>query len=109
MFIWTRTGEKLVKTDDIKVISMEDMTKQALELHPATQGEVYALRAYYTVDDRKNSIILASYSDIETASEGFAQLIRAIGNGAVVFSFCENISLSDDEKAPPEEVIGLEP
>ena len=88
---------------------MEDGTKQARELHPATQGEVYVLRAYYSVDDRKNSVILATYSDAETTREQFAQMIRAIGEGAVVFSFCEDVLLSDDGKGEPEEVIDLEP
>lgn len=109
MFIWVKTGETLVKTDDIQVISLEDGTKQARELPPVAQGEVYVLRACYSVDDRKNSIILASYNNIETARERFSQLIRAIGKGAIVFSFCEDISLADDDQETPEEVIDLEP
>lgn len=109
MFIWTKTGSNLVKTDDIQVISMEDGTKEARELHPATQGEVYVLRAYYSVDDKKNSIVLATYDDHATTIERFAQLIQALGNGAVVFSFCESDLLSDDGKADPEEVLELEP
>ena len=109
MFIWTQTGEKLIKTEDIKIICMEDETKQARELHPAMQGEVHALRAYYSVDDRKNSVLLASYDDAETTKEQFAQLVSAIVIGAVVFSFCEDTLLSNDGKVEPEEVIDLEP
>lgn len=109
MFIWTKSGEKLINTKDIKIICMEDGTKQARELHPATQGEIYVLRAYYSLDDKKNSVILATYNNAETAREQFAQMICAIGEGAVVFSFCEDTSLSDGGKVEPEEVIDLEP
>lgn len=109
MFIWTQIGEKLIKTEDIKIISMEEGIKQAREPHSVTQGVVYILRAYYSVDDKRNSVILATYNDAETTREQFVQMIRAIGEGAVVFSFCEDILLADDGKVEPEEVIDLEP
>lgn len=109
MFIWTKNGNKLVKTEDIKVIYLEDETKLARELNPATRGELYAIRAYYEFDNRKNSIVLASYENIDIAKERFSQLIYAIGQGATVFSFCEEELLSDDGKSEPEEVLEMEP
>lgn len=109
MFIWTMNGSKLVKTDDIKIIYLEDETKLVRELHPATQGEVYVLRAYYEVVDRKNSIVLASYDNFDVARARFSELICAIGQGAAVFSLCEDQMLSDDGKSEPEEVIEMEP
>lgn len=108
MFIWTKSGSKLVKTEDIKIICLEDETKLAQELHPATQGEVYVLRAYYAVDERKNSIVLASYDNIDVTREMFSQLICAIGQDAAVFSLCEDQLFSDDGKSEPEEVLELE-
>lgn len=109
MFIWTKNGNKLVKTEDIKIICMEDETKIARELHPATRGELYVLRAYYEFDNRKNSVVLASYESIDIAKERFSQLIYAIGQNATVFSFCEEELLSDDGKSELEEVLEMEP
>lgn len=109
MFIWTKNGNKLVKTEDIKTISLEEETGR--ELHHVTQAEVYILRAYFTVDDRKNSVILASYNDTETAREQFSGLICAIGQGAKVFSLCWDPLLAGvgNGKSEPEEVLEMEP
>lgn len=109
MFIWNKNGNKLVKTEDIKTISLEDESKQEERLDPVTQGEVYILRAYYTVDERKDSVILASYDSIEIARKQFAGLICAIGQGANVFSLCGDSLLSEDEKFEPEKVLEMEP
>lgn len=107
MFIWNKTGTRLLKTEDILEIRLADETSLMREQHPATNVNVFVLRAYYKLNDEKESKVLATYESFEEAQNYFSLLIQALGQGVPVFSFFDGSASLTDGKDEPEESIGL--
>lgn len=87
MYILNKNGSNLFKTEDFVEIAMLNETEELRKSHPAIRGKYFVVRAYQELNNRRSSVILASYDEETEAKDSYFAMIEAIGNNAELFSF----------------------